>query len=174
MLADEGLDTLLNDSSDDIFGDVPDPREIEVPVRLVRRPRELAGDSVHIADETAYEDRLIELSDSLGDAIDIVEVDGEVSVERLVRAVARGNIQLHSRAAQRGRTERGLLHQRRHRAGPRRSLPGRVGRAQQLARIAENAQRLDRRGTAARRSIRCMPSTSPTGKATASAFAANT
>ncbi len=93
ILADEGLDTLLNDSSDGRFGEIPDPDDIEVPVRLVRRPAALAGDSVHISDETAYEDRLVELSDSLGTAIDIVEIDGDVSVERLVRGVARGNIQ---------------------------------------------------------------------------------
>lgn len=86
----ETLDTLLETKTDSLFGPIPD--EIEVPVRLVRRPQGLAGDSVHIADRTAYEDRLVELSDSLGDAIEIVEIDGDVSVERLVRAVARGNI----------------------------------------------------------------------------------
>ncbi len=92
IMESEGLDTLLNDSSDGLLGEVPDFDEIQVPVRLVRRPRELAGDSVHIGSETAYEDRLVELSDSLANPIEVVEISGDVSVERLVRGVARGSI----------------------------------------------------------------------------------
>jgi membrane-bound lytic murein transglycosylase F len=88
----ETLDTLLEAKTDSLFG--PIPENVEAPVRLVRRPAGLAAsdDSVYIADRTAYEDRLIELSDSLGNVIEVVEIEGDVSIERLVRAVARGNI----------------------------------------------------------------------------------
>lgn len=55
--------------------------------RLVRRPGELAGDSVHVLAGSRFEDRLVELSDAVSGEIYVVEVDSG-SAEMLVQQVA--------------------------------------------------------------------------------------
>ena len=64
-----------------------DARATELRARLVRRPGELAGDSVHVLDDTRIEDRLLELSDTITGEIYVIEVDSG-SAEMLVQQVA--------------------------------------------------------------------------------------
>lgn len=66
---------------------------VEIRARLIERPEGLAGEEVHVPEATFYEDRLVELSDSLGEDIHVVEVDDE-SHEALLRQLARGEIVL--------------------------------------------------------------------------------
>jgi membrane-bound lytic murein transglycosylase F len=65
---------------------------MEISARLIERPGELAGREVTVPEATFYEDRLVELSDSLGEDIHVVEVDS--SHEALLRQLARGAIRL--------------------------------------------------------------------------------
>lgn len=65
---------------------------VEIRARLVQSPAQLAEEEVHVPERTFYEDRLVELSDSLGENIHVVEVDS-VSHETLIREVASGAIQ---------------------------------------------------------------------------------
>ena len=66
---------------------------MQIRARLIRRPAELAGQEVHVPEGTFYEDRLFELSDSLGEEMEVVEVDS-ASHETLLRRLARGAIRL--------------------------------------------------------------------------------
>jgi hypothetical protein len=66
---------------------------VEIRARLIERPDELVGQDVHVPRATFYEDRLIELSDSLGEEIHVVEVE-DASHETLLRSLARGEIHL--------------------------------------------------------------------------------
>lgn len=63
---------------------------ITVRARLVQRPRELAGQSVHLSRRSPYRQTLLELNDELTDDIHIVEVDD--SVDRLIQRLAEGEI----------------------------------------------------------------------------------
>ena len=65
---------------------------VEIRARLIQRPAGLAGRDVTVPEATFYEDRLVELSDSLGEDIHVVEVDA--SHEALLRRLARGSIRL--------------------------------------------------------------------------------
>lgn len=85
----EAVDTVLQPDDSVV---VP-TRPVRIRARLIRRPAELAGQDVHVPEATFYEDRLIELSDSLGEEIHVVEVDS-VSYETLLRRVAQGEIRL--------------------------------------------------------------------------------
>jgi membrane-bound lytic murein transglycosylase F len=67
--------------------DARDRRAAELRARLVRRPGELAGDSVHVLAGSRFEDRLIEISDAVSGEIYVVEVDSG-SAEMLVQQVA--------------------------------------------------------------------------------------
>jgi membrane-bound lytic murein transglycosylase F len=68
-------------------------RLMRIRARLIERPRGLAGEDVHVPEATFYEDRLVELSDSLGEEIHVVEVDS-ASHETLLRRLAQGEIRL--------------------------------------------------------------------------------
>ncbi len=83
----EAVDTVLTPG--DSVRAARDP--VEIRARLIRRPSGLAGEDVYVPEATFYEDRLIELSDSLGEDIHVVEVD-DVSHEALLRRLARGEI----------------------------------------------------------------------------------
>jgi membrane-bound lytic murein transglycosylase F len=74
-------------SSGERPGRLQDRGEPTIRARLVRRPDQLAGDSVHVLAGTRIEDRLIELSDDISGEIFVVEVDSG-SAESLVRRVA--------------------------------------------------------------------------------------
>jgi membrane-bound lytic murein transglycosylase F len=79
-------------------GEAPRPRPARDPVtlraRLLRRPAELAGEEVHMPAGSDYVDRIVELSDSIGETIELVEVEATERVEPLIEEVARGNIRL--------------------------------------------------------------------------------
>ena len=68
-------------------------RPIRIQARLIEQPAGLAGREVHLPSGTFYDDRLIELSDSLGEDITVVAVDS-VSYETLMRRLAQGEIRL--------------------------------------------------------------------------------
>ena len=70
----------------------PPQDPMEIRARLIRRPAELAGEEIRVPEATFYEDRLVELSDSLGEDIQVVEVDA--SHEALLRRLARGQFRL--------------------------------------------------------------------------------
>ena len=67
---------------------------VVVRARLVTRPSELTGQAVYLPGSSAYEEHLVELSDSLTGDIEIVELSGTVSTEALIRRVAEGKIEL--------------------------------------------------------------------------------
>jgi membrane-bound lytic murein transglycosylase F len=70
------------------------PEPVTLTARLLRKPDELAGEAVHMPAGSDYIDRIVELSDSLGETIELVEVDVTERVEPLIEGVARGNIRL--------------------------------------------------------------------------------
>ena len=72
-----------------------------VSAKLVQNPAQLAGQKVHVREQTAASERLIELSDSITGDIHVVEVDPAVSTEALIRKVAQGGAQLHRRTRER-------------------------------------------------------------------------
>jgi membrane-bound lytic murein transglycosylase F len=71
--------------------DVPDA--VTVRARRITAPSELAGETVHVADESGAHRQLVELSDSMDGSIDIVEVDADVTTETLIRRVASGQVE---------------------------------------------------------------------------------
>jgi membrane-bound lytic murein transglycosylase F len=86
--AEDALDLATND-----FPEAEVPDTLELSARLVERPADLEGRTVHLGRQ-AYVDRLAELSDDLTGDIVIVEVEGDVSLETLIRQVADGDIAL--------------------------------------------------------------------------------
>ncbi len=87
--APEAVDTILQprDSA------VAPTRPLRIEARLVRRPADLAGREVTIPGRAFYEDRLVELADSLDEDITVVVMDS-ASYETLFRRLARGEIRL--------------------------------------------------------------------------------
>ena len=69
----------------------PPPGEIEINAKLITRPSQLAGEEVHVLDDTRFEDRLVEISDTVTGEIYVVEVDSG-TVETLIRDVAQEEI----------------------------------------------------------------------------------
>lgn len=70
------------------------PDSIPVRARLIRNPAGLAGDTVHLPEVGAFRERLVELSDSLTGDIAVVELEGTISSEAVMRAVAGGRAEL--------------------------------------------------------------------------------
>lgn len=68
------------------------PREVTLRVRRITDPAQLAGESVHVGEESGAYDRLIELSDSIEGDIEVVEVEPDITTEQLIRQVAAGLI----------------------------------------------------------------------------------
>ncbi len=66
----------------------------QVRARPIVSPQQLAGIDVHVQESSPYRAVLAELSDSITGDITIVEVAGDSATEALVRAVARGEIEL--------------------------------------------------------------------------------
>jgi membrane-bound lytic murein transglycosylase F len=78
--------------TDDEWGfDVPET--VAVRARLIQRPDELAGETVHVGEESGAQRQLVELSDSIDGTIEIVEVDPDITTETLIRRVASGEIE---------------------------------------------------------------------------------
>lgn len=67
------------------------PDTVTFNARLIRRPRELTGEEVHVLDETRFEQRLLEISDRATGEIFVVEVDSGTT-EMLMQDVAQGVI----------------------------------------------------------------------------------
>lgn len=63
----------------------------EVEAALVRNPLDLSGDTIYIQKNTSFLERLMNLSDEIGDTIYIIE-DPYMEVEELIKAVADGEI----------------------------------------------------------------------------------
>ena len=70
------------------------PEEVEIEAKLITKPSGLAGETVHVPGSSGYAERLMELSDEITGDIEVVEVGGNVSAERLIRGVATGAIDL--------------------------------------------------------------------------------
>jgi membrane-bound lytic murein transglycosylase F len=85
----EAVDTVLEPRTAPVAP--TDPERIQA--RLIREPGELGGEEVHVPTRTFYQDRLVELSDSVTGEIHVVEVDS-LSYEGLMRQLARGEIML--------------------------------------------------------------------------------
>ena len=69
------------------------PDSVEVAARLVTRPGQLQGEEVYIPGSSPYEDRLIEISDSVTGDVVVVELSGKISEEALIRTVAAGGLE---------------------------------------------------------------------------------
>jgi membrane-bound lytic murein transglycosylase F len=71
-------------------------RSREVRARLITRQEELEGREVHVGRGTAPHVRLVELSDRITGDVQVVAVEGGTRDEALLRAVARGEVELAS------------------------------------------------------------------------------
>ena len=70
------------------------PEELSLEARLISQPAELAGETVHVPGSSGYAYRLFELADEITGEIEVVEVGGDVTTERLIQRVATGAIDL--------------------------------------------------------------------------------
>ncbi len=66
----------------------------QIEKQLIRNPIHLIGRKIYVRENSAYFQRLVHLSEEIGDDIDIQIVPGEVSTEALIRQVASGSIEL--------------------------------------------------------------------------------
>ena len=69
------------------------PDEMEIGARLISKPSELAGETVHLPKGSAYIKTLVELSDNISGDINVVEVGGKTDDEALVNKVAKGDVE---------------------------------------------------------------------------------
>ena len=93
-------DTRIPDEVEEIIEAVPDTLvpaatddSIEIRARLITRPEQLAGETVHLT-RGSYTNRLLELSDSVDGDIHVVEVEDDVNDEALIAGLARGDVEL--------------------------------------------------------------------------------
>jgi membrane-bound lytic murein transglycosylase F len=68
--------------------------ETDIEARLITRPTQLAGETVHLPEKHAYKRALIELSDEVSGDIYVVEAGGKLQDEALAQKVARGEVKL--------------------------------------------------------------------------------
>ena len=87
----EVVDSML-DSVPRALGGREEP--IEIRARGVRSPEDLAGEEVVIAGSPALDERLIEIEDSVSGDIRVVELEGNVRTEGVLRRVADGRATL--------------------------------------------------------------------------------
>ena len=73
--------------------DEPLPEELELQARLVTRPAQLAGETVHLPERDSYKRTLVELSDEISGDIYVVETGGKLEDEALARKVANGEVE---------------------------------------------------------------------------------
>ncbi|HEX5581523.1 MAG TPA: transglycosylase SLT domain-containing protein [Gemmatimonadaceae bacterium] len=95
------VDTLVGDSALRHGAlDVAEPRpsyageRADLSARLITRPWELAGDTVHLPRHSPYLQTLTELEDRITGDIEVVEVGADTSIEALIRGVASAEIEL--------------------------------------------------------------------------------
>ncbi len=67
--------------------------EMDIDARLVTRPAQLAGTTVHLPEKSAYRKTLVELADEVSGDIHVVETTGQMQDEALAQKVARGEVQ---------------------------------------------------------------------------------
>ena len=70
-----------------------EPEPVEIEARLVTRPAQLAGETVHLPEKSAYRRTLLELEDEVSGDIQVVEVGGKIQDEALAQKVARGEVE---------------------------------------------------------------------------------
>src|SRR5918912_2273865 len=68
-------------------GPADDLPEIDIQARLITKPAQLAGQTVHLPEQSPYRRTLLELSDSISGDIHIVETKGEIQDEALAQKV---------------------------------------------------------------------------------------
>ena len=73
--------------------DEPLPEELEFQARLVTRPTQLAGETVHLPQKDAYKRTLVELSDEISGDVYVVEASEKIGDETLARKVASGEVE---------------------------------------------------------------------------------
>ncbi|HYP26738.1 MAG TPA: transporter substrate-binding domain-containing protein [Blastocatellia bacterium] len=66
--------------------------EIEIQARLITRPSQLANKTVHLPEQSPYDQTIIELSDSISGDIHVIEMGGAIQDEALAQKVAKGEI----------------------------------------------------------------------------------
>ncbi len=66
----------------------------QIESQLIRSPIELVGQTVHVRRGSAYVNRLKNLSQEIGETIDIVEMPPDVTTEKLINLVAEDSIDL--------------------------------------------------------------------------------
>ncbi len=69
-----------------------DMKQHEIERALIRNPVNLIGKTINVRKNSAYYERLINLSEEIGGDIDIVPVEGRHSTEQLIAMVADGDI----------------------------------------------------------------------------------
>jgi membrane-bound lytic murein transglycosylase F len=74
-------------------GPADDLPEIDIQARLITKPTQLAGETVHLPEKSAYRRTLVELSDSISGDIRIVETNGQIQDEALAQKVAKGEVE---------------------------------------------------------------------------------
>jgi membrane-bound lytic murein transglycosylase F len=67
--------------------------EVDIEARLVTRPAQLSGETVHLPEKSPYQRTLVELSDEVSGDIRVVEMGGQIQDEALAQKVARGEVQ---------------------------------------------------------------------------------
>lgn len=64
----------------------------QIDASLIRNPIDLGGETVYTRKGSAFSERLNNLSNEIGKDIDIVELEGDIDTETLIRQVATGEI----------------------------------------------------------------------------------
>lgn len=67
--------------------------EMELQVRRITRPAQLAGETVTLPEKSAYRRTLVELSDQISGDINVVEMGGRIEDEVLAQKVAKGEVE---------------------------------------------------------------------------------
>jgi len=75
-------------------GPADDLPETDIEARLISRPSQLGGETVHLPERHAYKRTLVELADEVSGDIHVVEVGGKWQDETLAQKVARGEVKL--------------------------------------------------------------------------------
>lgn len=69
------------------------PEELELQARRIKRPAQLAGETVHLPEKSPYTATLMELSDEITGEVHVVELGGKIGDEALAQKVARGEVE---------------------------------------------------------------------------------
>jgi membrane-bound lytic murein transglycosylase F len=67
--------------------------DVELQARRIRRPSQLAGETVTLPEKSAYRQTLVELEDNISGDINIVETSGKIEDEALAQKVAKGEVE---------------------------------------------------------------------------------